>query len=161
MTRALLASLFVAAALAAPAGAQAPAPAPTTPGGQPTYGALEAGQPGATGAVPATAGPQQVAVSRLKELKLYTVQGQSLGEVERVVQGPNGPIHLVVAHGGFLGVGEREVLVPADRVALREDRLVAQTLSDDELRALPKANGGEAALRVLDDAQQVPVGRTP
>lgn len=160
MTRAILASLLAAAALIAPAAAQAPpapGPVPEAPAGQASYGTAERAPAATTGALPTTVGPQQVAVSRLKELKLYTVQGQSLGDVERVVEGPEG-VRLVVAHGGFLGLGERQVLVPASRIALRDDRLVAQALSDDELRALPTVERGDPSLRELDDARQVPVG---
>jgi sporulation protein YlmC with PRC-barrel domain len=162
MRRAFLASLLVAAAHAGPAAAQAPpAPAPDAAvGGQASYGTADRAPPAEAGARPATVGPQQVAVSRLKELKLYTVQGQSLGDVERVVEGGEG-VRLVVAHGGFLGLGERQVLVPASRVALRDDRLVAQTLSDDELRALPTVGRGDPSLRDLDNAHQVPVGSSP
>jgi hypothetical protein len=102
-----------------------------------------------------------VAVSRLKDLKLHTVQGQTLGEVERVVQGNDGAIGLVVAHGGFLGLGERHVLVPAAQVSLRDDRLVAQALTDDQLRALPTLDRDAPGWREVEDARQVPVGPAP
>jgi sporulation protein YlmC with PRC-barrel domain len=129
---------------------------------QASYGTA-APQPPTTGALqaPPAAGTQQVAVSRLKDLRLYTVQGQPLGNVERVVQGPDGGFRLVVAHGGFLGLGERQVLVPAGQVALREDRLVAQDLTDDQLKALPVANRNDAVFREIENEQQVPVGLAP
>jgi sporulation protein YlmC with PRC-barrel domain len=130
---------------------------------QAAYGTATAPQPPTTGVLqaPPVAGTQQVAVSRLKDLRLYTVQGQQLGSVERVVQGPDGGFRLVVAHGGFLGLGERRVLVPAAQVALREDRLVAQELTDDQLKALPVANRNDAVFREIDNEQQVPVGLAP
>jgi sporulation protein YlmC with PRC-barrel domain len=129
---------------------------------QAAYGTA-APQPPTTGALqaPPAAGTQQVAVSRLKDLKLYTVQGQPLGSVDRVVQGPDGGFRLVVAHGGFLGLGERQVLVPAAQVALREDRLVAQDLTDDQLKALPAASRNDAVFREIENDQQVPVGLAP
>ncbi|HYF54477.1 MAG TPA: PRC-barrel domain-containing protein [Salinarimonas sp.] len=155
MSRAAFASLLVWAMLTAGAGAQVPGPPAQEP-----YGTPGAAAPPPAGA-PAGPGPQQVAASRLKELKLYTAQNQPLGAVERVVAGSDGAIGLVVAHGGFLGLGERHVLVPAAHVGLRDDRLVAVNLNDEQLRALPIVGRENAALREIDDAHQVPVGASP
>ncbi|KAA2237335.1 PRC-barrel domain-containing protein [Salinarimonas soli] len=145
------------------AGADFRAPASLTQGDPAMAAYGTAPVPAATGGIqsPPAAGTQQVAVSRLKDLKLYTVQGQALGEIERVVQGPDGGFRLVVSHGGFLGLGERHVMVPAGQVALRDDRLVARDLADDQLKALPTASRNDSVFRDIPDEQQVPVGNAP
>ena len=57
--------------------------------------------------------------------------------MERVVQSDDGKRHLVVGMGGFLGVGEKHVMIPAEDVALRGDRFVAEELTDDQLKKMP------------------------
>jgi hypothetical protein len=63
-------------------------------------------------------------------LNLYNAQGNELGDVERVVEGPDGKQYLVIGAGGFLGIGEKPVPIPLERVAVRGDRLV------DQIRAM-------------------------
>jgi hypothetical protein len=55
---------------------------------------------------------------------LYSADGTELGEITDVVmrQGGTKPEFLVAA-GGFLGIGERSVLIPIDRVRMENDRL--------------------------------------
>ena len=90
-------------------------------------------EPATTGAVPR----QNITVSRLKNAELYSERGSRLGVMERVVQSDDGKRHLVVGMGGFLGVGEKHVMIPAEDVALRGDRFVAEGLTDDQLKKMP------------------------
>ena len=62
--------------------------------------------PQATGAV---AAPQALTVSRINRLNLYNVQGNQLGDVERVAEGPDGKQYIIIGAGGFLGIGEKHV----------------------------------------------------
>jgi hypothetical protein len=107
--------------------------------------------PQTTGALPA-ADLQAVTVSKLEDMTLYNGREEKLGEVEAVVSGAGGRTLLVISHGGFLGLGEKRVAIPAEQVALRGDRLVADGLSDDQIRALPSYERN-AGLRELEDAQ--------
>jgi sporulation protein YlmC with PRC-barrel domain len=90
-----------------------------------------------TTAVAPAAGGQAIAVSRLKRMNLYNERGDKLGDVEQVVQSPDGNVHIVIGAGGFLGIRERDVRIPLERVTIRGNRLVIQGLTDDQVRIMP------------------------
>jgi sporulation protein YlmC with PRC-barrel domain len=88
---------------------------------------------------PAQAGLQQIMASDLIGRDLVNARGNELGEVSSLVVDTqrNNAIHAIVTYGGFLGVGEKRVLLPLERLHLRGDKLVVNDLSDDQLRQLP------------------------
>lgn len=108
--------------------------------------------PQATGALP---GGQALTVSRVDDMNLYNTQGNELGDVERVVQGPDGRQYIVVGAGGFLGMGEKHVAIPMDRVALRGGRLITQDFTEDQIRALPSFDRNDRSFRQLEGDQPV------
>jgi sporulation protein YlmC with PRC-barrel domain len=110
--------------------------------------------PQATGALP---GAQALTVSRVDDMNLYNTQGNELGDVERVVQGPDGKQYVVIGAGGFLGMGEKHVAIPVERVALRGDRLIIQGLTEDQIRALPSFDRNDRSFRRLEGNQSVQV----
>jgi PRC-barrel domain len=71
--------------------------------------------PQVTGAVP---GGTPLTVSQLNRLNLYNAQGNELGDVERVVEGPDGKQYVVIGAGGFVGIGEKHVPIPLERAWL-------------------------------------------
>lgn len=70
---------------------------------------------------------QPVVASALVERKVHNLQNKEVGEVEEVVQGPDGTASLVVEAGGFMGIGEKEILVPLDEVRLSGNQLIWET----------------------------------
>ncbi|MGF9762221.1 DUF4142 domain-containing protein [Microvirga sp. 0TCS3.31] len=110
--------------------------------------------PETTGALP---GAQALTVSRVDDMNLYNTQGNELGDVERVVQGPDGKQYVVIGAGGFLGIGEKHVAIPLERVALRGDRLVTQDFTEDQIRALPSFDRNDRSFRQLEGNQPVQV----
>jgi predicted outer membrane protein len=110
--------------------------------------------PQVTGALP---GALALTVSRVNDMNLYNTQGNELGDVERVVQGPDGKQYVVIGAGGFLGMGEKHVAIPADRMALRGDRLIIQGLTEDQIRALPSFDRNDRSFRQLEGNQPVQV----
>ena len=110
--------------------------------------------PQATGALP---DGQAIAVSRVTDMDLYNARGNELGDVERVVQGQDGKQYLVVGAGGFLGIGERDIAVPTDRIAMQGDRLVIQGVTEDQLRAMQPFDSNNRNFRELDNNQQVQI----
>jgi hypothetical protein len=67
-----------------------------------------------------------------------------MGEVEKVlVDGDGRPVAITAEVGGFLGVGEKIVVIGFDRLELRGDEEpdVATTLTKDELQGM-QAWGG-------------------
>jgi hypothetical protein len=110
--------------------------------------------PQTTGAVP---GAQALTVSQINRLNFYNAQGNELGDVERVVEGPDGKQYLVIGAGGFLGIGEKHVPIPLERVAVRGDRLVTQGLTEDQIRAMQTVDRNDRRFRELDGNQQVQI----
>lgn len=77
-------------------------------------------------------------VSDLMDREIYNLAGQQIGDVERVLRGESDRLFVVVGHGGFLSVGEKQILLPIERLELRDDRLVISGLTDDEIKAMPE-----------------------
>jgi hypothetical protein len=90
-------------------------------------------KPATTGAAPR----QGVTVARIKSMDLFNMRGDRLGDVERVIQSADGKRLIIVGIGGFLGIGERHVAIPAERVVVRGNRLVIDGLTDDQVRRMP------------------------
>lgn len=70
---------------------------------------------------------QPIVASALVERKITNLQNKEVGEVEEVVQGPDGSASLVVEAGGFMGIGEKEILVPLDEIRLSGSQLIWET----------------------------------
>ncbi|SNR50536.1 PRC-barrel domain-containing protein [Puniceibacterium sediminis] len=65
---------------------------------------------------------------------------ESIGEVDYVVQQTDG-LAFVIGIGGFLGLGEYTVAIPADQFSVNADGdLVLSTMTKAELEALPEFN---------------------
>jgi sporulation protein YlmC with PRC-barrel domain len=118
--------------------------------------------PATTGAVPpATSATQSrsFAVSALMNREVYNVRGQQLGDVERVLMGEGNKMYVVLGHGGFLGLGEKQILLPMERIQLRDERLVVNGLTDDEIRAMPEFHWNTArGYRELERDARAEVG---
>lgn len=104
----------------------------------------------ATGSTQAMSGKgamnkQSVTVSRLTGMNLYDGAGNKLGDVERVVSNDRGSDSVVIGHGGFLGMGEKQVAVSLDNVVMRNDRLITHDLTNDQIKAMPEWKRGQQA----------------
>jgi sporulation protein YlmC with PRC-barrel domain len=100
----LLVSVVLAAAVCVPAFAQSnPPAAPASPGAMSTT-------------APTAAGAQWRA-SKLIGVDVYNDQNEKLGDIGEVMLDASGKIvGLVIEVGGFLGMGERNVMVPFDKL---------------------------------------------
>ncbi|MGE3539660.1 MAG: DUF4142 domain-containing protein [Candidatus Tectimicrobiota bacterium] len=139
-------------ATAAQQDARSGSPAPSQPQQQATRSEDTEAQ--TTGAV---SGAQALTVSQINRLNLYNGQGNELGDVERVVESSDGTRYIVIGAGGFLGIGEKEVSIPLDRLTLRGDRLVIQGLTDDQIRAMPTMMKNDRSFRDLHEDQRVQI----
>ncbi|MET0278944.1 MAG: PRC-barrel domain-containing protein [Pseudorhodoplanes sp.] len=99
-----VATTLLACALAVPAYAQAPRdPAP-------------ADRNAATQAAPVPASGQWRA-SKLIGVNVYNAQNEKLGEINELILNSSGQVAgAVIGVGGFLGMGEHDVMVPLDRL---------------------------------------------
>lgn len=91
----------------------------------------------------------------LEGREVYNARGNELGEVEQVVIDGSQDVHLVIAYGGFLGIGEQSSAVPLERFELQGDRLVVQGMTDDQLRALPDFD--DSGFRRASSTQQASI----
>ena len=100
---------------------------------QPMAGA-EATQPQAG----ATAGGQAIRVSELIDADVVNAEGEQLGDVKQVmINTADQQAYVIVGHGGFLGLGEKEIALPLNNMWMRDDDLVIRGLTDDQIRQMP------------------------
>ncbi|MFD2263901.1 hypothetical protein ACFSM5_13445 [Lacibacterium aquatile] len=121
-------TLMLAPALATAQTAPAPSttPAPATPGTTVTPA------PAPSMSAPSAATP----ADPLEGKDVVNAAGEKIGEVEK-----SSTATLIVSVGGFLGIGDRQVEVPRDRVSISgtgDDTKVMTSMTEDELKALPE-----------------------
>lgn len=78
-------------------------------------------------------------VEQIEDMDVVGSGGERIGEIEEVLANADNEIVAVVVEfdEGFLDLGEREVVMPVDRLQFGEDgSQVATTLSEDDLRSL-------------------------
>ena len=87
--------------------------------------------------------PQPVRVGDLlHRTVLQPVESQTvLGQVAQVVRADDATIEVVVAYGGFLGIGRRMIAVPLDATALLGADMEIVAYTPQELRHLPTFTG--------------------
>ncbi len=75
----------------------------------------------------------QVSLDDLKDKTVVNNQGEELGDVDDVVVSREGNQRgFVVSVGGFLGIGENKVFVPADEVSVTTDNIIWETSRSKE-----------------------------
>lgn len=67
--------------------------------------------------------------------------GDVIGEVEKIVLGPDRERWVVFDHGGVLGFDERTVALPLDRFTRREDGFYVEGVTEEDVRNLPGVVG--------------------
>ena len=75
---------------------------------------------------------------QLEGAKVVSSDGTVVGQVERVIGGIGSGPQAVLAVGGFLGIGERRVVVPAGSLVPSGKEMVRSELTEAELRGLPE-----------------------
>ncbi len=94
----------------------------------------------------------QMAVGDLVGSEVRNDRNDSVGEIDAVILPPEGAqIEAVLSVGGVLGVGDRLVAIPLDRLTVGEDGLrFKEPVTEDELKQLPKIEVGDQE-RLPDD----------
>lgn len=67
-----------------------------------------------------------ISVAQLDERNVTNESGELVGEIEQVMRDEYGSISVVFSHGGYLGIGKKQILVPADWLSLRGNDLVVR-----------------------------------
>lgn len=84
-----------------------------------------------------------MAGSQLVDKTIYAADNSNIGEVADVVMGPNSKVTAVLVDvGGFLGIGERRVSIPIDKLRLEGDRLKSD-FTKEQINAMPEYNKGQ------------------
>ncbi len=115
--------------------------------------------PAATGAVDPGANIRPMRITDLEDMDVYSVRGQKIGEVKRLVRrlGDNRSF-VILEHGGFLGLGEKEVPIPLDRMFVTGGRLVAAGLTETEVKAIDDWDFNTREYREFADSETVDIG---
>ena len=78
-----------------------------------------------------------ITVDDLEDMDIIGASGEEIGEVEEVLMTPDGQITAVTAEvGGFLGIGDKEVVVELDQLTHDGDQL-RMDMTEEEVEALP------------------------
>ena len=88
----------------------------------------------------------QISVSDFMGQAIYTADNQSIGDInDLLVQDDGGIVAAVVGVGGFLGIGEKDVAIPFDKITITRE-----TASGD---AADAAADGETQAEVVAEAE--------
>ncbi len=69
---------------------------------------------------------------------VYNEGGDAIGTVEDLIVAPDRAVsHAIIGAGGFLGLGEHDVLIPVDQFKLESERLVLPGATKESLEQLP------------------------
>ncbi len=77
-------------------------------------------------------------VDQIEDMDIVNAEGDTIGDIEEVLADADGKIVAVTAEvGGFLGLGEKEVVVSLEHLELQGDRFMTG-LTADQLEASPR-----------------------
>ncbi|MCL4765324.1 MAG: PRC-barrel domain-containing protein [Hyphomicrobiaceae bacterium] len=93
----------------------------------------------------------------LVDTTVYGAQGQRLGSINEVLMDRAGQQYAVIGYGGFLGLGETQVVVPLQQFQLRGNNLFAPELTQSQLQAMPQYRAGDQNYSVVQGQQRVQV----
>jgi sporulation protein YlmC with PRC-barrel domain len=97
-----------------------------------------------TGTVTTTQIPSEMRSMRAEQLvgkSVYNSAGDRVGEIDEIVVNRNSrATAAVVGVGGFVGVGEKKVVVPLDNMRMQGDRIVVPNISKDNVDRMQAYN---------------------
>lgn len=87
-----------------------------------------------------TAAWNGLSIDELDDLAVYNAAGEEVGEVEDVLGDSEGNIRAFVLEvGGFLGIGDEDVVISEDRAKLGTDRAgLIVDMTVEEMKTLPR-----------------------
>lgn len=142
---ALFAGIAAFAPFASAQDAAKPAPAaPMATDQAPAATTAPSGDQAAAGGYITEQGPDQIAASTYLGQSVYNSSDESIGEINDVIFSKDGSVEAaVIGVGGFLGIGEKNVAVPLDKVTVAEvpnsgDLKLTTTETADTLKSAPE-----------------------
>ena len=79
-------------------------------------------------------------VAQLTDVDVYSENGDNIGSINGLVRDGNN-VYALLEVGGFLGIGDAEVVAPLSQMAINGDNVVLP-LTEDEAEALPEYDEG-------------------
>jgi len=140
-------------------------PAPVTPGASTD---TNSGSMGTTAQAPTDAAgsatylteqaENQISVSDFMGQPIYTADNQSIGDInDLLVQDDGGVVAAIVGVGGFLGIGEKNVAIPFDKITITRETAsgdAADAAADGETQAEGAAEA-EGRLTTTETAESL------
>lgn len=78
------------------------------------------------------------ALEEIDDIEIVTADGEEIGEIDDVLIDPSGRVVAVVVEtGGFLDIGDRELLFALDQLSFRDGDYVT-TMTRAEVEAMPE-----------------------
>jgi len=91
-------------------------------------------------------------------IDVYGRNDEYVGDIDRLVK-VDGQTYVIVEHGGFLGIGDTEVALRVDQIAIRgEDRAVLLGMTEEQFDALPDVDFEGSSTLMANDAA-IEIGR--
>ena len=82
--------------------------------------------------------PFNISIDDLEEMEIYAPNGEEVGEVDAVlVDAAAQPVAVAAEVGGFLGMGEKDVVIGLDQLTQDGDHLKVN-LTKEQIGALPE-----------------------
>lgn len=70
---------------------------------------------------------------------VFNENDEKIGDInDIVIASDGGNMYVLIGAGGFLGMGEKNVAVPFDRIQRMDDRIMLSGYSKEQLKALPE-----------------------
>jgi hypothetical protein len=82
-------------------------------------------------------GSAEALAVQLEGAQVLSSEGGVVGEVEKVIDQPGNGRQAVISVGGFLGIGESHILIPADNLVPSGKGLVRTNLTEKQLKGMP------------------------
>jgi PRC-barrel domain len=101
--------------------------------------------------------PKAVPVGDLEGMEVRNARNERLGTIDGIFTTPSNNRYVVIAHGGILGMFEKEVALPAARVRLQDDYLLVNGVTEDDLDQMGNFREREANARRMNASDQVRV----
>lgn len=75
-------------------------------------------------------------LKEIEDMRVVSADGEEIGEIEEVLIDSTGQVALSVEVGGFLDIGDRDVLMQIDTLEVQGDEFTT-TMAKEEIEALP------------------------
>lgn len=123
------------------------------------YQSLQQSLPPQTGGAMASTGSAWLANKSVKDLKGMDVKnqaGKEVGNISELVMSPHdNKVHAVISVGGFLGIGDTEIIMPLDQLTWQGDDNVILPTSASKRQLKARQDYNEDAYRELKDDQVI------